>query len=76
LQQIAALTAACIHASMLRTFRAERAHGCARTETGFLTGRAALAVRLLVAWLSVLLAIGLWQGYGPWLLSLRVGDVF
>ena len=35
-----------------------------------------LPVRFLVAWLSVLLAIGLWQGYGPWLLSLGAGDVF
>jgi hypothetical protein len=35
-----------------------------------------LAVRLGVAWLSVLLAIGLWQGYGPWLLSGGAGDVF
>jgi len=34
------------------------------------------AVRLVVAWLSVLLAIGLWQGYGQWLLNGGAGDVF
>jgi hypothetical protein len=26
-------------------------------------------VRLVVAWLVIVLAIGLWQGYGAWLLS-------
>ncbi len=26
-------------------------------------------VRLLVAWLAVLLAVGLWQAYGVWLSS-------
>jgi hypothetical protein len=35
-----------------------------------------LLVRLVVAWLSVLLAIGLWQGYGLWLLNRGAGDVF
>ena len=31
--------------------------------------------RLVIAWLSVLLAIGLWQGYGLWLLNGGTGDV-
>jgi len=35
-----------------------------------------LAVRLVVAWLFVVLAIGLWQGYGRWLLNDGAGDVF
>ena len=35
-----------------------------------------LTVRLVVAWLSVLLATGLWQGYGLWLLKGGAGDVF
>ena len=28
-----------------------------------------LAVRLWVTWLAALLALGLWQGYGAWLLG-------
>lgn len=28
-----------------------------------------LVVRLAIAWLSLLLATGLWQGFGEWLLS-------
>jgi len=28
-----------------------------------------LAVGLAAAWLALLLAVGLWQGYGQWLLS-------
>jgi len=35
-----------------------------------------LHVRLVVAWLCVSLAIGLWQGYGLWLLSGGAGDAF
>jgi hypothetical protein len=35
-----------------------------------------LVVRLVAAWFAILLAIGLWQGYGPWLLSGGGGDVF
>lgn len=32
--------------------------------------------RLAVAWLVIVLAAGLWQGYGQWLLSSGAGDVF
>ena len=46
------------------------------TETGFLAWRAAAGVRLVVAWLLVVLAVGLWQGYGAWLLNGGAGDVF
>jgi len=28
-----------------------------------------LVVRLVVAWLAVVLGVGLWQGYGQWLLG-------
>jgi hypothetical protein len=28
-----------------------------------------LVVRLVVAWLAAVLALGLWQAYGAWLLS-------
>jgi hypothetical protein len=28
-----------------------------------------LVVRLMAGWLAVLLALGLWQGYGAWLLG-------
>jgi len=28
-----------------------------------------LIVRLVTVWLAVLLVVGLWQGYGAWLLS-------
>jgi hypothetical protein len=30
--------------------------------------------RLVVAWLAAVLAIGLWQGYGGWLLTGGIGD--
>jgi hypothetical protein len=33
-------------------------------------------VRLVVAWLAIVLATGLWQGYGRWLLSSGGGNVF
>jgi len=32
-----------------------------------------LAVRLVVAWLAVVLAVGLWQAYGAWLLGNGAG---
>jgi hypothetical protein len=35
-----------------------------------------LVVRLIVAWLAIVLGIGLWQGYGVWLLGCGVGNVF
>jgi len=35
-----------------------------------------LAVPLVIAWLAVVLAVGLWQGYGRWLLNGGAGDVF
>ena len=35
-----------------------------------------LVVRLAGAWLAIVLAVGLWQGYGQWLLSGGAGDVF
>jgi hypothetical protein len=34
-----------------------------------------LVVRLMVTWLAAVLALGLWQAYGAWLLSGGVGDV-
>jgi len=36
----------------------------------------ALVVRLVVAWLAIVLGIGLWQGYGVWLLGGGGGDAF
>ena len=36
----------------------------------------ALVVRVIEAWLALVLAIGLWQGYGAWLVNSRGGDVF
>ncbi len=35
-----------------------------------------LVVRLVVAWLAIVLGIGLWQGYGAWLLGGGGGDAF
>lgn len=35
-----------------------------------------LVVRLGLAWLTIVLAIGVWQGYGPWLLGGGGGDAF
>jgi cytochrome c-type biogenesis protein CcmH/NrfG len=32
-------------------------------------------VRLVVAWLAAVLALGLWQAYGAWLLSSVAGHV-
>jgi hypothetical protein len=32
-------------------------------------GTSPLVVRFVVAWLAIVLAAGLWQGYGSWLLS-------
>jgi len=34
-----------------------------------------LVVRLVLTWLFIVLAIGLWQAYGMWLLSGARGDV-
>ena len=34
-----------------------------------------LVVRLWAAWLAAVLALGLWQGYGAWLLSGGAGLV-
>jgi hypothetical protein len=34
-----------------------------------------LVVRLAAAWLVLLLAVGLWQGFGVWLLSEAGGHV-
>jgi hypothetical protein len=34
-----------------------------------------LVVRLAAAWLALLLAVGLWQGFGAWLLSGAGGHV-
>lgn len=36
----------------------------------------ALVVRLVVAWLAIVLGIGLWQSYGVWLLGSGGGDAF
>ena len=35
-----------------------------------------LVVRIVEAWLVLVLAIGLWQGYGEWFFNSRGGDVF
>ena len=35
-----------------------------------------LVVRLGLTWLAIVLAVGVWQGYGPWLLSGGARDVF
>lgn len=35
----------------------------------------ALVDRLAAVWLALLLAVGLWQGYGGWLLSKAGGHV-
>ena len=35
-----------------------------------------LTTRILEAWLAVVLAAGLWQGYGAWWMGSRGGDVF
>lgn len=35
-----------------------------------------LVLRLWVTWLVAVLALGLWQGYGAWLLSGGAGRVF
>jgi len=34
-----------------------------------------LVIRLWVTWLAAVLALGLWQGYGAWLLSGGAGRV-
>lgn len=53
---------------MLRTFPAET-----RMDAQELNRKVARAVphavRLLIAWLAAVLAVGLWQGYAAWLMG-------